>query len=225
MPSQLLRKLQIQQMCGKESLFIKAIAESRFITEEHVNVNEGGSPMQKVSTQDKAPAARNLVVGLFTDVKDARGAIVDLSDAGFGKNQIRVAFSDETKALPHKGSEVTAADHPAIAGGEKSLVWRLRQSFVHDLYRSGTYQIKGEDQNQSSGGTGAPCSEVDLSEALSPLKVAESTIRLLSHEIGRGGALVLVDAVFRCNEAQAILERNAGIIRTDTATERAHTNP
>ena len=61
---------------------------------------------------------------------------------------------------------------------------------------------------------------MNLHETLLKLCVIEDRIRLLKREIGPSGALVVVDANDRWNEAESILARVAGKIRTDTATER-----
>jgi hypothetical protein len=185
-------------------------------------VNKEDRVMQTVLIPSTISDARNLVVALFMDIQDARGAIADLADAGFGKSQIRVIFSDQAKIVIRENPEIKAVDKQTTLDGGKSLVWRLRRSFNHDLHRSGTDQMTGQDQNQSSSSGAALYSKVSLREALSPLGVAEDTIGLLNREMGPDGLLILVDAGPRCPQTQSILERNAGIIRTDTATEHAH---
>jgi len=185
-------------------------------------MNKENRAMQTVLIPSTISDARNLVVALFMDIQDARGAIADLADAGFGKSQIRVIFSDQAKIVIRENPEIKAVDKQTTLDGGKSLVWRLRRSFNHDLHRSGTDQMTGQDQNQSSSSGAALYSKVSLREALSPLGVAEDTIGLLNREMGPDGLLILVDAGPRCPQTQSILERNAGIIRTDTATEHAH---
>lgn len=178
--------------------------------------------METVLIASTRSDARNLVAALFMNIQDARGAIADLADAGFGKSHIRVIFSDQAPIVMHENSEVKAAGEQTTLDGEKSLVWRLRRSFNHDLHRSGTAQMTGENQNQSFRGSADLYWEVSLSAALSPLGVAEDTMGLLNREMGPDGLLILVDGGLRCIQAQSILEQNAGIIRTGTATEHAH---
>jgi hypothetical protein len=185
-------------------------------------VNKEDRVMQTDLIQSTISDARNLVVALFMNIQDARGAIADLADAGFGRSQIRVIFSEQAKIVIREDSDVRAVDKQSTLDGGKSLVWRLRRSFNHDLHRSGTDQMTGQDQNQSSSSSAALYSELSLREALSPLGVAEDTIGLLNRGMGPHGLLILVDAGLRCSQTQSILERNAGIIRTDTATEHAH---
>jgi len=185
-------------------------------------MNKENRAMQTVLIPSTISDARNLVVALFMNIQDARGAIADLADAGFGKSQIRVIFSDQVKIVIRENSEVKTVGKQTTLDGEKSLVWKLRRSFKHDLHRSGTDQMTGQDQNQSSSSGAALYSEVSLGAALSPLGVAEDTIGLLNREMGSDGLLILVDAGLCCSQTQSILERNAGIIRTDTTTEHAH---
>jgi hypothetical protein len=165
------------------------------------------------------PTAPNLVVALFTDSQTMRDAIADLSAAGFGKSQISIAFSEAGKRTQAASSSSKDRLPKEQAGGEHSLSWKLKHSFEQDLHRSGADQMRRADGNDS-GEVGLPYSEVDLTETLSALGVAEDRILLLDREIGANGALVLVNPGYRAKEAQAILEHNCGIIRTDTATER-----
>jgi hypothetical protein len=175
--------------------------------------------MQTVIQKNARLAASDLVVSLFTDIQSASGAIADLGDAGFDKSQILVALSTEgRRGQKHLSIVQDLADQEHLEQ-TKSLAWRLRRSFEHDLHRRGTDQMAGQDKNQSSGEAILPFTEVNLGDVLLPLGVCEDTVQLMDREIGPDGVLILVHAPFHCKEAQSILERNTGIIRTDTATE------
>ena len=64
--------------------------------------------------------------------------------------------------------------------------------------------------------------EIDLTETLRGLGVAEDTIQLLDQEMGRDGIFVLVNAGERGDEVESILDRNRGFIRTVMVTEKTH---
>ena len=82
--------------------------------------------------------------------------------------------------------------------------------------------MTGPDKDLSSGQPLQNYSEIDLREPLESMGVAEDTILLLNREIREKGVLLLVNAGDRSKEAESIMERNSGQIRTDTATERPH---
>ena len=113
-----------------------AVASHLCITPLKNIVNKEDRVMQTVLTPSTISDARNLVVALFMNIQDARGAIADLADAGFGKSQIRVIFSDQVKIVIRENSEVKTVGKQTTLDGEKSLVWKLRRSFKHDLHRS-----------------------------------------------------------------------------------------
>jgi hypothetical protein len=98
----------------------------------------------------------------------------------------------------------------------------MRRSFEHDLHRSGTAQMTGQDRDLSSGQPLQNFTEINLRETLESMGVAEGRILLLNREIRAKGVLLLVDAGDRSMEAESIMQRNSGQIRTDTVTERPH---
>jgi hypothetical protein len=177
--------------------------------------------MRTDPTKAVRPTASNLVVALFTDSQSANGAVADLKDAGFSNGQISIAFSNAGKQARRGKAGVHSPGEHAVSGKGNSLAWRLRRSFEHDLHRSGTDQMAGQDENLSSNEPEQPYSEVDLRETLLSIGVAEDRILLLDHEITEKGTLILVNAADRSKDAESIMERNSGKIRTDTATERA----
>lgn len=174
--------------------------------------------MQTEPLKNIGTTTYGVVVALFKQTKHVCDAVADLAHAGFGKEQIRVAFpfgnENESRTSAEARHEVRQAD----PWDQHSLSWKLRQSFQHDLHRKGADQIAGEDQGDSSTRIEAKCSEVDLRHSLMALGAGEPTVHLLSDEAGPDGAIVLVDAGHRWKEADSILDRNSGLIRTDTAT-------
>jgi hypothetical protein len=153
------------------------------------------------------PKASEIVVGLFTDLKNAKDAICDLSRAGFDASQINVAYASAAKG------------HADVSGAEHSFVWKLRDSFERDLHHQGASQIAGETGNRDAREV-SPYTEVDLRKALSEVGVAPDRISLLEREIGEG-VLLLVRGGGHSETAEEILEHNEGTIRTDSALEVA----
>jgi hypothetical protein len=164
----------------------------------------------------------NLVVALFAGSQAAHGALADLTDAGFSNGQISIAFSAEGKQAQLGKTEAHYPGQHAVSEERTSLVWKLRRGIEHDLHRSGTAQMTGQDKDLSSGEPLQNYSEIDLRETLQSMGVAEDRILLLNREIREKGVLLLVNAGDRSKEAESIVERNSGQIRTDTATERPH---
>jgi hypothetical protein len=166
------------------------------------------------------PKNPGVVVALFGQTKQVRDAVADLTHAGFDKWQIRVAFASESQ----QNSKGNKANHNGSNGHlrkQHTLSWLLRRSFELDLHRSGKDQLAGTDKKDlSSAKLDEQYLKVDLHATLLALCAKEERIRLLKSEIGTSGALVLVDADDRWNEAESILARVAGKIRTDTATEK-----
>ncbi len=153
------------------------------------------------------PKVSEIVVGLFTDLKNAKDAISDLSRAGFSASQINVAYASAAKG------------HLDVSSAEHSFIWKLRDSFERDLHHSVTSQVAGETSTGDASEI-SPYTEVDLRTALSQMGVAPDRISLLEREIG-AGVLVLVKSGGHSKKAEEILERNEGTIRTDSALEAA----
>jgi hypothetical protein len=173
-------------------------------------------------TEKIRPKTSNLVVALFADSQAAHGAIADLRDAGFSNGQISIAFSVEGKQAQLGKIEAYSPDQHVVSEERNSLAWKLRRSFEHDLHRSGTAQMTGQDRDLSSGQPLQNFTEINLRETLESMGVAEGRILLLNREIRAKGVLLLVDAGDRSMEAESIMQRNSGQIRTDTVTERPH---
>ena len=163
------------------------------------------------------PAAPAIAAALFLDPACLHDAVADLRDAGF--DDISIAFSLEAKREPQKDPKAQHAREEALTGEKHTFPWRARHGIEEDAHRSGSEILAGQGKDGKTSGT--PTKEVDLEETLRGLGVPQYRIDLISREIGIGGSLLLIDAGERSEEAQAILEQNCGINRTDTATERA----
>jgi hypothetical protein len=178
--------------------------------------------MHTALTERIRPKTSNLVVALFAGSHAAHGALADLTDAGFSNGQISLAFSAENKEAQLRKAEAVYPGQHAVSEVTTSLVWKMRRSFEHDLHRSGTAQMTGQDRDLSSGQPLQNFTEINLRETLESMGVAEGRILLLNREIRAKGVLLLVDAGDRSMEAESIMQRNSGQIRTDTVTERPH---
>ena len=66
-----------------------------------------------------------------------------------------------------------------------------------------------------------PFTEIDLTDTLRGLGIAEKTIELLHHQVGAKGILVMVDAGDRADQLESILVQNRGMPRTVMVTEQA----
>jgi hypothetical protein len=66
-----------------------------------------------------------------------------------------------------------------------------------------------------------PFTEIDLTDTLHGLGIAEATIKLLHHQFGAKGFLILVDAREGEDRIESILLNNRGMPRTVMVTERA----
>jgi hypothetical protein len=153
------------------------------------------------------PKVSEIVVALFMDLKNAKDAICDLSRAGFDASQINIAYASAAKG------------HPNVSSAEHSVIWKIKDSFERDLHHQGASQVTGET-GRGNASEISPYTEVDLRTALSEIGVASDRISLLENEIG-AGVLLLVKGGGHSAEAEEILERNEGTIRTDTALEAA----
>lgn len=178
--------------------------------------------MKNSSLKNLGPAASDLVVALFIRSKCFRDAIVDLAHAGFSKDQIRVAFPIEGQPYLTPHAEGKPSHPEAHPEEEHTRIWRFKQSFEHDLYRSGAEQMAGVHEDSASNELETLYIKVSLREALAALGVAEERIVLLNNEMGPDGAIILLTAGPRWREAESILQHDSGLIRTDTATEHPH---
>ncbi len=160
----------------------------------------------------------NLVAALFLKPVSARDAIADLKIAGFRSSDIGVAISKlgqrEQERSPNAGS-------PCDLDGKHSLRWKVRHSVKHDLHTHGGGLSSRADAAAASEEKPG-YTDIDLTDTLRGLGVAEDTITLLDEEMGTDGMFVLVHAGDRGEEAESILDRNRGFVRTVMVTERTH---
>jgi hypothetical protein len=171
-------------------------------------------PMATPSFKVTGAIIPDLVVALFTESQSAHGAIADLEEAGFGQNRVAIALSAEGKKAQQEGSHKGHWGDETPPASEYSRAWKLRHWIEDDLHRSGAEQMSQQDT--SAVQHGEHYSELDLHETLEGLRVPKERILLFDQILGADGVLVLVDAAGRSREAQALLEKNCGQIRTDS---------
>lgn len=158
------------------------------------------------------PDASPIAAAVFTDPIYLHDAVSDLRSAGF--KDLSLAFSIEAKRGQQNDPRAQRAREKALFGETHSVPWRVRHGLEDDAHRHDPAVIARKNERQSS-----PCTEVDLQVTLQAMGVPQYRIDLISREIGASGSLLLVQAGDRSEQAQAILEKNCGINRTETATE------
>ncbi|MEA2263057.1 MAG: hypothetical protein QOJ51_5882 [Acidobacteriaceae bacterium] len=164
--------------------------------------------------------ASNIVAALFFDDVSARDAVADLKIAGFRARDIGVALSEEGKRARNRSSDAKHFSAGTIPEGEHSLFWKFRHSLEHDLHSQEPNRSRREDA-APAGAEKPAFRQIDLTDTLLALGVADVTIRLLDREMGASGLLILVDAGDRADEAESIFEQDRGFLRTVMATERS----
>ena len=159
----------------------------------------------------------NLVAASFLEPVSARDAIADLKIAGFHSGDIGVAIS----RLGQRKQERSPNAVHALCDleGKHSVRWKVRHSFEHDLHTHGDGLSSREDA-AAANEEKPTYTDIDLTDTLRDLGVAEDTIKLLDQEMGTDGVFVLVHAGDRGEEAESILNRNRGFVRTVMVTER-----
>jgi hypothetical protein len=161
----------------------------------------------------------NLVAALFLKPVSACDAIADLKIAGFQTSDIGVALSKQAEREQQLTPNTIRT--PADLEGKHSIRWKVRHSFQNDLHSHGrglSSRVDAAEANEEK----PVYTEIDLTDTLRGLGVAEDTIKLLDEEMGRHGMFVLVHAGDRADEAESILDRNRGFVRTVMVTERTH---
>ncbi len=161
----------------------------------------------------------NLVAALFLKAVSARDAIADLKIAGFHTSDIGVALSKHGEREQQRSPETVRT--PDNLEGKHSIPWKVRHSLTNDSHSHGPGLSSRGDAAEANEEQPV-YTEIDLTETLRGLGVAEDTIQLLDQEMGRDGLFVLVHAGDRGDEAESILDRNRGFIRTVMVTERTH---
>jgi hypothetical protein len=153
----------------------------------------------------------SLVAAVFLDEVSARDAIADLKLAGVRANQIAVALSDEGKRV-HALSDLE---------GKHSILWRLRHSIQHDTHRHQGTGLSSRQDAAAANEEQPPFAEIDLTDTLRELGIAEATVKLLHHQVGSKGFLIMVDAGDDGDRLESILLNNRGMPRTVMVTEQA----
>jgi hypothetical protein len=161
----------------------------------------------------------NLVAALFLKGVSACDAIADLKIAGFHGTDIGVALSKLGEREQQLKPDPKRA--PADLEGKHSIRWKVRHSINHDLHTHGG-GLSSRHDAAAANEEKPSYVEIDLTETLRGLGVAEDTIKLLDEEMGTDGMFVLVHAGDRGEEAESILDRNRGFVRTVMVTERTH---
>ena len=161
----------------------------------------------------------NLVAALFLKPVSARDAIADLKIAGFHSSDIGVAISKLGQREQERSPD--AVRSPDNLEGKHSIPWKVRHSLKHDSHTHGPGFSSREDAAEANEEQPV-YTEIDLTDTLRGLGVAEDTIKLLDQEMGKDGLFVLVHAGDRGEEAESILDRNRGFVRTVMVTERTH---
>ena len=161
----------------------------------------------------------NLVAALFLKPVSARDAIADLKIAGFRCSDIGVAISKLGQREQERNPN--AVRTPCDLDGKHSIRWKVRHSLKHDLHTHGGGLSSRADAAAASEEKPG-YTDIDLTDTLRGLGVAEDTITLLDEEMGTDGMFVLVHAGDRGEEAESILNRSRGFVRTVMVTERTH---
>jgi hypothetical protein len=161
----------------------------------------------------------HLVAAVFLDEVSARDAIADLKLAGVRANQIGVALSDEGKRVHELNPE--AKHLPSDMEGKHSLLWRVRHSIEHDAHRHEGRGLSSRQHAAAANEEQPGFTEIDLTDTLRGLGIAEATVQLLHHQVGPKGFLILVDAGDDENRIDSILLKNRGMPRTVMVTEQS----
>ena len=161
----------------------------------------------------------HLVAAVFLDEVSARDAIADLKLAGVHANQIGVALSDECKAA--HSTDPGAKHLPSDLQGKHSRLWRVRHSIKHDVHGHQGPGLSSLADAAAANEEQPPFTEIDLTDTLRGLGIAEATIKLLHHQVGAKGFLVMVDALDHEDQIESILLKNRGMPRTVMVTEQA----
>ncbi len=167
-------------------------------------------------TRQLAPLG--VVVASFYDHKHANDAIADLRKAGFGHDAVAITYPTNAKAGPNaEADRISASGAPP----KHSWLWKFRQRQEEDLHQRG-------DQQMSSDGTlpESDAEQMDVNPTVITLREAfemfgtytRDRVAVLNHDMGPRGALLLIKCDLRAREVEALMERNAGTIRTAAVT-------
>ena len=161
----------------------------------------------------------HLVAALFLNEVSARDAIADLKLAGIRANQIGVALSDEGKRLHVLNPD--AKHLPTDMEGKHGVLWRVRHSIQHDVHNHQGRGLSSRPDAAAANEEQPPFTEVDLTDTLRGLGIAEATIKLVHNQVGAKGFLIMVDAPGDEDRIECILLNNQGMPRTVMVTEQS----
>lgn len=152
----------------------------------------------------------NVALAYFTSPQRISDSIRDLCTADFAACHINISpLGAQTAVTDENGGSQPL--HNAI--GDHSLTWRWNRARHHDHSRRGADQLSGTNPTPAEG-SNPTCYSFDVSIVLTALRVPAQVIALLQRELGQNGQFVMVDASDRVQEADRILDRNAGSLRT-----------
>jgi hypothetical protein len=167
------------------------------------------SPRSRSPRTGRTESLGQTVVGLFPTRAQAEGAVSDLKDAGFTKDQIGVAMNDveeQRRLAGDSGAEVaegaaTGAVSGGVVGGLIGLLGSLLVPGVGPIVVGGVLAstLTGAGIGAATGG---------IIGALVGIGVPESDAAHFDQGLRTGGTLVTVDAGGRTGEALGILERH-----------------
>jgi hypothetical protein len=174
--------------------------------------------MQNQRRQTVGMTRSHMVAAVFLDEVSARDAIADLKLAGVHANQIGVALSDEGKQAHALHPE--AKHLPSDMEGKHSLLWRVRHSIQHDVHKHEGRGLSSRPDAAAANEEQPAFTEIDLTDTLREQGIAEATIKLLHHQVGAKGFLIMVDAGDDQDRIDSILLKNRGMPRTAMVTEQ-----
>ncbi len=164
----------------------------------------------------QSPSARNLrtidtvSLAYFADRRRISDSVRDLCTAGFAARGINISQSLAQRTINPQAE----ASEPLPNGiGAHSRLWLWKRSIAHDRHRRGADQMSGLDPAPLEG-KNPTCSSFDLQSTLTAMFVPAVVIALLLRDMQNRGMFILVDAPGRVREADTILDRNAGYMRT-----------
>jgi hypothetical protein len=152
----------------------------------------------------------NVSLAYFADYRRISDSVRDLCTAGFAADGINIS---QSRAQQKSNPEMHEGNQLPDAIGPHSRLWRWKRTLAHDRQRRGADQMSGLDMAPLEG-KNPTCSRFDLQTVLTAMRVPAMVITLLLQDVQNEGMFMLVDASDRVREADSILDRNAGYIRT-----------
>jgi hypothetical protein len=152
----------------------------------------------------------NVSLAYFEDYRRISDSVRHLCTAGFAADGINIS---QSRAQQRANPKMYQGGPLPDAIGVHSRLWRWKRTLAHDRQRRGADQMKRLDIVPLEG-KNPTCSSFDLQATLAAMHVPATVITLLLQDVQNEGMFMLVDASDRVREADSILDRNAGYIRT-----------